>query len=210
MKTFKDVFIRVGDAGIVDYIENVTNELKKPWTRAYINEESSKYLGEVAFCFQREGDSTLPTAGLSIFQKDGNSWYIPNVVPIEAGQLSYEEYNEIITDFYESCLMPVSAQHGIAVEISTGELKDEEIVGETPAKLLKAFSNCANKSTGSAHPSDRNRWLEFIVAACTSKNDIDTGDLKRLLQQQGWSEEFSLDLVIEFEFGRDLIKHMEA
>lgn len=210
MKTFKDVFIRVGDAGIVDYIRDVTNELRKPWKRAYENEENSKYLGEVAFCFQREGDSTLPAAGLSIFQKDGNSWYIPNVVPIEAGQLSYEEYNEIITDFYESCLMPVSAQHDIAVEISTGELKDEDIVGEIPAKLLKAFSNCANKSTGSSHPSDRNRWFKFIVAACNSKNDIDTGDLKRLLQQQGWSEEFALDLVIEFEFGRELIKHMEG
>lgn len=210
MKTFKDVFIRVGDVEIVDYIKDLTNELKKPWSRAYENEKNSKYLGEVAFCFQREKDATLPAAGLSIFKKGGNSWYIPNVVPIESGQLNYEEYNDIITEFYESCLMPLSAQHDIAVEISTGELEDEDIVGEIPAKKLKAFSNCANKSTGSAHPSDRNRWFEFIVTACNSENDIDTGDLKRLLQQQGWSEALALDLVIEFEFGRDLIKHMEA
>lgn len=210
MKTFKDVIIRVGDTGIVDYIKDVTDGLKNPWKRAYENEENSKYLGEVSFCFQREEDSTLPAAGLSIFQKNDDTWYIPNVVPIESGQLSYEEYNKIITDFYEACLLPVSAKHGIVVEITTGELKDEDIVGDIPAKLLRTFSSCANKSTGSAHPLDRNRWFAFIVEACKSKDDIDTGDLRRLLQQQGWSDEIALDLVIEFEFGRDLIKHMEV
>lgn len=208
MKTFKDVYIRVGEAGIVDYIKDVTAALEKPWKRAYENEENSKYLGEVAFCFQREGDSMLPAAGLSIFQKDSNTWYIPNVVPIESGQLSYDEYNEIITEFYNSCLAPTSEKSGIAVDISTGELNDEDIVGETSAKLLKAFSSCANKSTGSSHPLDRERWFAFLIEASKSQDEIDTGDLKRLLQQQGWSEEIALDLVIEFEFGRDLIKYM--
>lgn len=208
MKTFKDVYIKVGEAGIVDYIKDVTAGLEQPWKRAYENEENSKYLGEVAFCFQREGDSALPAAGLSIFQKGGNTWYIPNVVPIESGQLSYEEYNEIITEFYNSCLVPTSKKRDIAVDISTGELDDEDIVGESSAKLLKAFSSCANKSTGSSHPLDRKRWFTFLVEASKSQDEIDTGDLKRLLQQQGWSEELALDLVIEFEFGRELIKHM--
>lgn len=208
MKTFKDVYIRVGDTGIVDYIRDVTSGLENPWKRAYENEENSKYLGEIAFCFQRKGDSNLPAAGLSIFQKDGSTWFIPNVVPIESGQLDYAEYNEIITEFYSSFLLPVSERHGIVVDITTDELKDEDIVGETPAKLLKKFSSCANKSTGSSHPMDRERWFAFIVEASKSKKEINTCDLKRLLHQQGWSEEFALDLVIEFEFGRDLIEHM--
>lgn len=208
MKTFKDVYIRVDDTGIVDYIKDVTSSLENPWMRAYKNEENSKYLGEIAFCFQRKGDSNLPAAGLSIFQKDGNTWFIPNVVPIESGQLSYEEYNEIITEFYSIYLIPVSKRHEIVVDITTDELKDEDIIGEIPAKLLKIFSSSANKSTGSSHPLDRNRWFEFIVEASKSKKEINTGDLKRLLQQQGWSEEIALDLIIEFEFGRDLIQHM--
>lgn len=208
MKTFKDVYIRVGDAGIVDYIRDVTESLEIPWERAYENEENSRYLGEVAYCFQRKEDSNLPAAGLSIFQKDASTWFIPNVVPIASGQLSYEEYNCIITEFYDSFLSPASEKHGIVVEITTGELRDEDVVGETPAKLLNVFSNCANKSTGSSHPMDRKRWFAFIVEASRSKNEIDTENLRRLLMQQGWSDESALDLVIEFEFGRDLIEHM--
>ena len=210
MKTFKDVFIRAGDTGITDYITDVTRCLKSPWKRAYENEEKSKYLGEDAFCFQRDATKSAVGAGLSIFQKSGNTWYIPNVVPTEPGQLSYEEYNKIITDFYETCLAPLSSAHNIKLEITTDALTDEDVVGEVPARLLKSFSNNANKSTGSGHPSDKERWFKFIVETCKSKHHIDTGDLQRLLQQQGWTNEMALELVIEFEFGRGLIKYMEA
>lgn len=209
MKTFKDLFIRTGDSGILEYIERVTRALEEPWERAYENEENSKYLGEIAFSFTRKADSTLPAAGLSIFQKDSATWYVPNVVPVESGKLSYDEYNSIISEFYDKFLEPVSEACNIGVEITSGNLRDEDIVGENAAKLLSRFSKLANKSSGSSHPMDRERWFAFVVEASKLQFDIDTGNLKRLLVQQGWSEESALDLVIEFEFGVDLIRYME-
>lgn len=208
MKTFKDVYIKVDNESIANFINSVTDALEMPWQRAYENEESSKFLGEVAYCFKRDRDSKYPAAGLSIFNKNGNTWYVPNVVPLESGQLSYDEYNEIITDFFNKFLAPVAKVQQVDVEISSGELQEEDIVGLEAAILLKTFSSCANKSTGSSHPRDRERWLAFIVEVSKSNISVDTGDLRRLLEQQGWSEDFATDLIIEFEFGRDLIMYM--
>lgn len=84
MKTFKDVYINTESKNILSYIDAITRELVSPWERAYKNEDSTISMGETAFCFQRNGDSLLPAAGLCIFQKDNtDTWYIPNVVPLE-------------------------------------------------------------------------------------------------------------------------------
>lgn len=209
MKTFKDVFIKIDDKSIKYFISKVTDATKNHWSRAYESEENSKYLGEIAFSFKRSGDNILPDAGLSIFQKENNIWYIPNVVPLEKGQLNYEEYNTIITDFYNSCLKPVALELKIDVEITSDSLTAEDVVGDEAGKLLKQFSSLANKSTGSSHPSDQERWFAFIVETCKKDKHVNTSDLVRVLCEQGWSEDSAHRLVIEYEFARDLITYME-
>ena len=206
MKTYKDLSINTGDVGIIEYVKRITDNLSGSWERAYENEENSKNLGEIAYCFRRKSDSILPGAGLSIFQKDRNIWYIPNVIPTESGQLTYDNYNEILTEFYEKCLAPFS--QGVEIFITSGNIEDRDIVGEKAAKLLNIFSSYANKSTGSSHPYDRERWFYFIVEVCNSGINVDTDALQRLLQEQGWSKESSIELVIEFEFARDLIQYI--
>lgn len=210
MKTYKDVYIHAADKSIVEFISKVTEDINPHWSRSYESEENSKYLGEVAFSFKRSGDSVLPDAGVSIFKKEGNTWYIPNVVPLQQSQLDYDEYNEIITDFYASCLKPVASELGIDVEITSGSLSGEDIVGVDGFRLLKAFSLSANKSTGSSHPCDQRRWFAFIVGTCSNGEYISTSDLIRVLCEQGWSENTAEKLAIEYEFARDLIKYMES
>jgi len=204
MKTYKDLFINTNNLQIEDYIKKITDNLSGSWERDYANEENSKNLGEIAYCFRRKGDSLLPGAGLSIFQKDKNVWYVPNIVPKDSSQLNYDQYNSILTEFYDKYLAPLSAD----VSITSGDIKDKDIVGEKAAKSLNTFSSCANKSTGSSHPCDRERWFNFIVDACNTDINVDTDSLRRLLQEQGWSEEHSIKLVIEFEFARDLLEHI--
>ncbi|OQK29293.1 hypothetical protein [Vibrio parahaemolyticus] len=209
METFKDVFIKLGDKSIVEFISRLTDRTQTYWSRSYESEENSKYLGEIAFSFKRTGDTALPDAGLSIFQKNENTWYIPNVVPLEKGQLSYKEYNEIITDFYDSCLKPVAIEFNIDIEITSDSLTVEDVVGEEAGNLLESFSLLANKSTGSSHPCDQNRWFAFIVETCKKNQYVNSSDLIRVLCKQGWSESSAQKLVIEYEFARDLIKYME-
>lgn len=210
MKAFKDVYINTGDVSITDFINKVTDQVRSSWSRSYENEENSKYLGEIAFSFKRANDGRLPSAGISIFQKDKSTWYIPNVVPLEVGQLDYDEYNSIITDFYNTCLIPAASDCDVNVEITTGIISDEDVVGYESAKLLKSFSSLANKSTGSSHPCDQKRWFAFIVQTCREHTYVDTSDLIRVLRDQGWDENSAHKLAIEFEFARDLIMYMES
>lgn len=209
MKKFKDVFIKIEDKSIIDFIKKITDTTNSYWSRAYESEENSKYLGEIAFSFKRSGDNILPDAGLSIFQKENDIWYIPNVVPLEKGQLNHEEYNTIITDFYNSCLKPVALELKIDIEITSDSLTEEDVVGSEAGKLLKKFSSLANKSTGSSHPNDQERWFAFIVETCKKDKYVNTSDLVRVLCEQGWSEDSAHKLVIEYDFARDLITYME-
>lgn len=40
MKTFKDVFIKIDDKSIKDFISKVTDATKNHWSRAYESEEN--------------------------------------------------------------------------------------------------------------------------------------------------------------------------
>lgn len=207
MQTYKDVFIS-GDRhfDISKFIEDVTNNLNESWKRVY--EEDSKPSGEQAFSFQRSSDPVLPAAGLRIFRKNEGEWFIPNIVPIEYGQLSYEEYNQVITEFYEKFLTVAAEKHPITLEITSGELKAENVLGSSGARLLQTFSDSANKSTGAAHPNDRERWFNFIIEVSRLKKCVDTYDFQRLLEHHGWSSEQAISLSLQFEFGHDLLNHM--
>lgn len=147
---------------------------------------------------------------MALFPKgDDVSWYVPNVVPLESGQLSHLEYNDILTEFYDELVKPIADDAGIETKISSGHVEAADMLGEDAARCLRQFSTGANKSTGSSHPCDRERWLAFIYQACSLDESVDIGLLERLLLEQGWDERRANDLVIEFEFGRDLIKYMD-
>lgn len=208
MESFKDLYIDTDEPHMAILIDEVSKIIKKPWSRAKDKEEDTGF-GETVYCFEREKDALLPGAGLIIFEKENGRWYVPNVVPTETGQLTRKEYNQILSDFYDNFLLIVSKTLGIETSLSTGVLEDEDVVGNEAAALLKSFSNCANKSTGSSHPSDQKRWFKFIVSACKSKKYIETDNLQRLLQKQGWSESKAYELASEFEFARDLIDFIE-
>lgn len=210
MLTFKDLVIKANDKDIENFISALTERLSgNPiWSRSEDKENNVLGVGKI-YAFKREKDNKLPSAGLSLFPKDKNiSWYVPNVVPLEYGQLSYVEYNGILTEFFEDLVNPIASELGIRAEITSGAVTDVDILGEEAAQALTVFSNLANKSTGSSHPCDRERWLAFIYEVCTSGNSIDVGLLERLLIEQGWDEERAIKLVIEFEFGRDLIGYI--
>ncbi|EJL7929821.1 hypothetical protein NM092_003844, partial [Vibrio cholerae] len=104
---------------------------------------------------------------------------------------------------------PVATELDINVEITSGSLTVEDVVGKEAGNLLESFSSLANKSTGGSHPCDQNRWFAFIVETSKKNKYVNSSDLARVLCKQGWSESSAQKLVIEYEFARDLIKYME-
>ena len=73
---------------------------------------------------------------------------------------------------------------------------------------LRIFSSLANKGTGSSHPSDQERWNDFICQAFTDKSENIQGILERwLIEEEKWHYEIASDLTIEFESGISLLEY---
>ena len=98
-------------------------------------------------------------------------------------------------------------RNGVHAEITTGEKDIEDWLSPTAARLLRNFSDEANKSTGSAHPSDRDNWYAFLASAHSENTELDASTLARWLQEvEGWDEEQADKLAVEYEFGRGLLE----
>lgn len=72
------------------------------------------------------------------------------------------------------------------------------------------FSSAANKSTGSTHPYDRQRWFEFITLIHKSEKNISPEEVQKFLTEDGWTEDFSFELACEFEYSLDLLEYYEG
>lgn len=205
MKTFQNLYIDLNGHDIESFIGQLTKNCGKNWKRAFEREENTKYFNEKAFAFEYIGENGLPNAGLTLFEKDQGIWYVPNIVPIESGQINVDEYNKLLIDFKESLVDPAVQNISIKVELTKDEVFLEDILGKVAADALKQFSFAANKSTGHSHPCDEKRWFKFLLAAQKSGKKLSFDILKATLIEQGWSEEYANDLASEFEYSQDLL-----
>ena len=210
MKTFQDLYIHLNGFDMETLADLFTKQCNEFWTRAIDREKDAASIGEKAYCFERSEGGELRNAGLTLFEKIHDVWYVPNIVPIESGQLSYEEYNNLLTDFTNFIVKPVIEELTVSIELTKDQIFLEDITGEEIAGLLKTFSSLANKSTGSSHPLDKKRWFTFIYAVNKADVTVYTDILERTLVEQGWSEESSNKLAIEFELSQDLLNYVKG
>src|SRR5207245_2329219 len=96
---------------------------------------------------------------------DTTHLHVGNIVPMDDRRLTYDEYNNILEDFFHKVVLPATADRAVHAQLSADEVKIETWLSDGAASLLRAFSRAANKSTGSAHPADRERWEAFLIAA---------------------------------------------
>ncbi|SEN38917.1 hypothetical protein [Nitrosomonas marina] len=209
MKTFQDLYIYLNDATIEELIEALSKQCHGTWIRATEQERRSDIVGEPIYCFERKETADMPAAGLSLFSRGDNSWFVPNVVPLKLRELTTDQYNRVLTDFVELVLKPALEGTSTTFEISNDEIFLQNVVGESAARALDTFSSCANKSTGSSHPSDQKRWFEFLVKVSRSGNQLPTDLLIHALLEQGWSDDYAHKLAIEFEFAQDLLAYAQ-
>lgn len=210
MKVFRDLYIKLNGASIEELIEQFTERCGDHWHRALDREKDAGSMGEKAFSFEHTAGDCLERAGLSLFQKEGDTWYVPNIIPLDSSQLSHEQYNRILENFLESIVRPSITCLPVTAELTGDVLFLKDVVGEDVAALLHTFSVLANKSTGSAHPCDRNRWFDFLLAVQRKHISLNTDLLIHSLMEEGWSEERAHDLAIEYEFAIGLLDYKEG
>lgn len=213
MKRFRDLEI-MGPAGELRRLMTaLPASLPAQWQR---DSEAERRLTGIAgpeaegFAYARSGDGRAPAAGL-LLMLEGHRLRVSNIVPQESGQLSVGQYNAILEEF--SGVLGTQLEHWPALEL---KLSDEDVaitewVSPEAAVLLERFSILANKSTGSAHPSDFARWVAFIIRVHREGVDLYPDDLQKwLIEALGWPPEKASKLAVEYEFARAVLEAYDS
>ncbi|GBE22684.1 MAG TPA: hypothetical protein ENH00_06395 [Actinobacteria bacterium] len=184
----------------------IEQALADPWSRdhgreAELNESSStRYLA-----FRRAGDEVMPGATLYLSPRDSDV-YVPNIVPTDIHSLDMEQYNSLLIEFADRTDEAVAGL-GLELDVGSDQADLSSELDPDVYSALKLFSRTSNRSTGSSHPSDRDKWMEFICALVDSGYSLSPGLLQEWLVADGWPEETAFDLILQFEFGVAILRH---
>lgn len=178
-----------------------------PWRHDQdAEDEMRKLAGRDAdtIVFARDAGEDVEAAGLFLRSRSGN-YEVTNIVPRETASLGESGYNTVLRDFIARVVEPAAAQADFRIAVTTPEQTVDDWLPDAAASALRRFSATANKATGSAHPSDRERWQAFLIAVHGTETHLTTDLLKRWLAEDGWTEDGALELAIEYEFGLALL-----
>jgi hypothetical protein len=154
-------------------------------------------------------DNKMPSASIFLMN-DRDKVFVSNVVPHDVGHLEFDEYNSIVKRFHEEAIAPLSKE-SLNIEITDGEYDVEAEIPKSLTEKLKAFSRCANRSTGSSHPLDRARWFAVISESHRLERPLESYILFRWLKDdEGWPEDTASNLCSEYEFGLDLLEYYDS
>ncbi len=209
MKTFRDLYIHLNGVDIDTLSRELENLSKAPWIRRKDKEEELGGIEGRPICFEAKKGGAVSPSALFIFQKENETLWVSNIVPTEESELTYDQYNFALEHFYENIVLPAIEGTSITAELTSDQISIGSVAGEEVEKAIVRFSNLANKSTGSSHPLDRKRWLEFLVLAHEARSDLHSDIIIRTLVELGWSEEKAIELGIQFEFAEDLLSYIE-
>lgn len=212
MKTFRDVTIPLDAEHKKPFVEDIKKILNDGWIH---DAEEEARLNEYGFgeyvcfaCMAKEGRNA---ALLAFMYRDDNALYLTNIVPREKTQLSYDEYNFIAEKFYNRFVFPVTEKLRIKAELTSDNENMEDWISESSSGKLKLFSDVANKSTGSMHPLDQRRWLDFLITVHQEHKNLHGAQLKRwLLEVEHWPQDMAHNLTVEYEFAMDLLDFKEG
>lgn len=160
--------------------------------------------------FNRDATNGIPAGSLFLWgNEDGYS--VTNIVPIDAAEIDHAGYNAILQDFADTLIHPLAGSLGFTYELSGATQSIDDWLLPEAAAALRRFSKTANKATGTAHPSDRQRWFDFCILAHSQNSRLDTSQLVRwLVEVEGWVGSRANDLALEYEFARDLLSAYDA
>jgi hypothetical protein len=207
MKVHRELVFKGQKNAMKALLEAVERNLSDGWSR---DRESEKTVGGISemYCFSCDRRSGWPPSNLWIGLDPHRGARVVNIVPYEKSELTFDEYNAILLDFYRRFVSRVEGDFpSVAVQLSGAEADLSSWLSPTAVRLLRAFSALANKSSGSSHPADQERWQDFLIAAHREKSPMTASDLQRwLYEEEKWPDDQAAELAIEYEFARSLLK----
>ena len=207
---YGDLIVSGNRPALEKFIDVLEQKLTGGWTRHHAREaEVSKAALGRMYCFACTSDGVRPASELWIATHSDGSLYVSNILAQEFSSLTYDQYNAILFDFYETCAEPAAKTVGVNIELKNSDPRLEDLLPPSTAKLLRNFSKFANRSFLNA--SDRKRWNEFMISAYREEATLDASMLQRwLIEEEKWPEDDASSLTIEYEHARDLLEVYES
>lgn len=202
MIKFQEIKIDLTKESEKDIIDKITENLdKNVWERNFDSEKKlTQNATEIYYCFDYYNASKI-YAKVWITRQEMTLW-ISNILPQTTNTFTMKEFNEIARLFSKSVLDKNNIEYSISKEV----VEASDLLSEESLRYFQSFSRSANRSTGRSHPCDEERWFKFIYSTLKNGEKIDSGTLKNLLMEDGWDEETSFELSLDFEYGRDAMK----
>jgi hypothetical protein len=155
------------------------------------------------------GDELGATVVLTL--KDPETLYVANVIPHSRRRLDHDQYNRVVTEFYDRFVRPAAATIGAVADLTDSQADLQHWLSPIAAEKFGYFSSCANKGTGASHPLDRERWNDFVLAAHQERSTLDASTLRRwLVEVEYWPPEVADQLAIEYQYGRELLAYADG
>jgi hypothetical protein len=208
MEIFRELFLRGERERLIAATEAIEPVLSNGWKRDRATEANMRSMGDdrPEYCFTCSQSADRQAALFFITEREPGVFYVANVVPNERGRLSHTQYNAILEEFYERYARPCAEQAGVQAELTPAQVDLEYWLSPPAARKLRLFSAAANRNTGSSHPSDRDKWMDFVVAAHHERSSLTASLLHRwLIEVDGWPSEAADRLASEYESGRELL-----
>lgn len=113
---------------------------------------------------------------------------VGNIVPLRKNQLSIEEYNAVLDLFYKEIIVPNKSKlQGIEIIGPESDIFDPlKFISKEALVKLQRFCNGANKTTGSSHPNDEERWFDFICQTVDDNQTFDFDTIYRFLMDEDY------------------------
>lgn len=209
MKVLRELFVQGPPDKLLDFPDMADAVLGAEWER---DTEAEKKLaegtgrGKPMYCFVTK-TKNLPAARLWLAFKEDDKLYVSNIVPTKVNQLSQAEYNSILVKFSNDLAELQVLEPDFQINLDSDQKGLGDFFSAETAKKLTLFSVAANKSTGSAHPMDRERWLDFIIASVEEGSRISPAELETLLiEDEKWPPEEADELSSQYSFALEVLK----
>ena len=174
---YRELTVEGSDIALQDFEKRLESGLCEGWSR---DRENEVRLHDEQLCFKHI-DSEHKVWDLWVARSSGKFW-CSNITRADGSRISVEEYNVLLTEFFERFVILAAQNSGVAAELSKDQMELEDLMSSRTAKLLRGFSAAANRS--SLHPLDERRLEEFLVAAHDEEAKFDATMLKRWLVEE--------------------------
>ncbi len=192
MKQFQELTIHPLSSAS-EIINLITQHLSPNWSRAY---DQEKRMNELSFVRQ-----------YGFKYKDVSLWIVENyqdltvsnIVPNYSGQLSIDDYNDILNSFVNENLVNLSTL--VQYRLTKPEITLYDVVHRDIAVKFEVFCRSSNKSTGYSHPSDERKWFDLLLTMVDKNEYLGFDFCRSFLLEYGWTEEWAYRLAVDMEYG---------